>query len=226
MPDNEFMGNWDGIYASQTWAEYPTEDLIRFTAKNFYHVKDRAAIKILEIGCGPGPNLRFLAQEKFAVYGVDKSAVGISLARKKLDAQTPGWVGDLRVGDISVLPFEPDFFDAVIDNAAVYCNSFEKSRAIYAEASRVLKPNGLLYVRTFATGCWGDETGESAGYHAWIPTEGPFVGTGFARFTAQADIQDLLPNFKIDRLELLRRTTNNLEHELREWSICAIKSLE
>lgn len=214
---------WENIFSTRKWGEYPPEDLIRFIARHFYQSPNRPAIKILEMGCGTGANLWFIAKEQFAVYGIDCSNTAISLARQKLDNEIPSWTGQLRVGDFVELPFEDNYFDAVIDMEAVYCNSFEKSKRIYDEAARVLKANGLLYIKTFACGSHGDKTGESAGDNAWISSEGPLAGKGFSRFTAQSDITDLLSAFKIEELELQTRTINNLKNEIKEWNITARK---
>jgi ubiquinone/menaquinone biosynthesis C-methylase UbiE len=223
MQDAQNHQLWENIFSARKWGEYPAEDLIRFVARNFYQSPNRSTIKILELGCGTGANLWFIAKEQFSVYGIDCSKTAISLARKKLDKETPNWMGELRVGDFVELPFEDNYFDAVIDQEAVYCNSFEKSKKIYDEAARVLKSNGLLYVKTFACGSHGDNTGESAGYNAWIASEGPLEGKGFSRFTAQSDINDLLAAFKVEELELNTRTINNLKNEIKEWNITARK---
>lgn len=213
---------WEGVFSSQPWADYPAEDLIRFIAKNFYS-SSRDSIKILEIGCGPAPNLWYLAREGFTVYGMDISLSAITQAKDRLDRDCSGWKGELCVGDIIKLPFQDEFFDAVIDLEAVYCNSYENSKKIYKESARILKKNGLLYARTFAQGSWGEGTGHNVGYNAWIAAEGPFFERGLSRFSTQADIEDLLSPFHIEQLEMIRRTMNNLKNEIKEWSIVARK---
>ncbi|EAI4546039.1 SAM-dependent methyltransferase, partial [Campylobacter jejuni] len=32
---------WENIFSQKEWGKYPSENLIRFIAKNFYNVKDR-----------------------------------------------------------------------------------------------------------------------------------------------------------------------------------------
>lgn len=215
---------WEEVFRSQAWGKYPGEELIRFVARNFYRAPDRSAVKLLELGCGPGANLWFCAREGFATYGIDGSASAIEQARGRLDAEVPGWQGEVRVGDFCAVPYADASFDAVIDNEAVYCNSFDASHAIYAEAARVLKPGGKLFVRTFATGMVGDETGESLGYRAWRVAEGPLLGKGFARFTAESDIADLLsPTLRVSSVDLLTWTVGSQAQTVREWIIIAEK---
>lgn len=214
---------WEQVFKTQAWGKYPGEDLIRFVARNFYGVQNRKDVKILEVGCGPGANLWYIAREGFAVYGVDGSATAIAQAKNRLDSECPGWKGELKVGDITHLEFEDGFFDAVIDNEAICCNSFKNSVRIYDELARVCKPCGKLFSRTFAKGCWGDGTGKQVGYNAWIVSEGPLLNKGFNRFTELSEIRDLIKGFEIKEIELLTRTMEDRNHEVMEWLIVGEK---
>ncbi|MHB1101070.1 MAG: class I SAM-dependent methyltransferase [Burkholderiales bacterium] len=214
---------WEEIFRSQAWGKYPGEDLIRFVARNFYRVQDRSAVRILEVGCGPGANLWYMAREGFSVYGIDGSATAIAQAKFRLDSECPGWTGDLKVGDIGTLDFEDGMFDAVIDNEAIYANSFENSIMIYSALARVCKPGAKLFSRTFAKGCWGDGTGKPVGHNAWIAAEGPLKDKGLSRFTEFSEIPELITGFEITEIELLTRTMNDRKHEVREWLIVGEK---
>ena len=218
--------NWEKIFQNKEWGKYPAEDLIRFIANNFYKYKKRNRIKILEIGCGTGSNLWFIAREGFSVYGIDGSKTAIGIAKKRLDNEVPNWVGDLKVGDIIKLPYEDEIFDAVIDNEAVTHNSFENSQKIYLEALRVLVPGGKLFSRTFATGCWGENTGTKINENEWIPSEGPMSLGEFLRLTPYNLIEKLFGEFQINEIEKLTRTSNQMEKEIIEWLItCEKKSI-
>jgi SAM-dependent methyltransferase len=214
---------WEDLFASREWGKYPSEDLIRFVARNFYQAPDRSAVRLLEVGCGPGANLWYLAREGFAFVGIDGSQTAIGKAASRLDGECPGWRarGELRIGDIASLPYDSLSFDAVIDNEAISCNGFEAARDMYAEIARVLKPGGRLYSRTFATGSWGDGSGQSLGRGAWRCAAGPLAGKGVCRFTAEEDIPVLLAPFDIDTLELLSWTCDSRRQHVREWIITA-----
>jgi len=130
---------WEEIYRVRDLGKYPAEDLIRFIARNFYKAPNRKDIKILEVGCGQGANIWYIAREGFSIYGVDGSSSAIDYAKKRLDQEISGWSGSLTVGDVVSLDFEDNYFDAVIDNEAVTHNSFENSKAIYNEMQELQK---------------------------------------------------------------------------------------
>lgn len=216
---------WEDIFRNREWGKYPSEDIIRFVARHFYAVERHEDIRILEVGCGPGANLWFLAREGFRFAGIDGSVTAIDKAGQLLDAEWSGWRShsELAIGDICHLPFASSTFDAVIDNEAVYANSFEESRKIYIEIARVLRKGGVLYSKTFAEGCWGDNTGEARGRNMWMCAEGPLAGKGASRFTKLDEIPELIHPLCLNSVELHSRTCNNRRQEMREWLIVGTK---
>lgn len=216
---------WDNVFINHTWGKYPSEDLIRFIARTFYGVPNRSQVRFLELGCGPGANLWYLAREGFRFVGIDGSATAIAQASQRLDEECLGWRdhSELHIGDVGNLPFPTETFDAVIDNECVYCNSYESSERIYSEAYRVLNKGGSLFVRTFASGCWGDGTGQPAGHNAWFCAEGPLEGKGFSRFTSLDELPMLLEGFELRDTELISRSANERKHVITEWIVNAIK---
>jgi len=216
---------WEKIFTSQNWGKYPGEELIRFVARNFYKIARRSDIRILEVGCGPGANLWFIAREGFSFAGIDGSPSAIGTAAQRLDEEVPHWAqrGQLVVGDIEKLPYDAGSFDAVIDNEAVYCNDFETSRRIYADCLRVLKSGGLLFSRTFSAGSWGDKTGTNVGRGYWRCTEGPLADKGPSRFTSIEDVPTLLTGFDVQSVEESSWTADDRRHRVLELIIHARK---
>lgn len=218
---------WESVFRSRPWGRYPSEELIRFLARNFFDKKNRSAIKILEIGCGPGANCWFFAREGFQTYGIDASPSAIAYAKNRLDLECPDWQGELRVGGLSSLDYPSETMDAFVDNEAVYCNSYEESKVIYRDAARVLKKGGKFFVRTFAVGSFGFGTGERVGYNAYVCAEGPLKGLGYSRFTAREDIAELLDIggvLKLDTCETLSITHNDGDNSVIEFIITGTKT--
>jgi SAM-dependent methyltransferase len=217
---------WEKVFNNQAWGKYPEPELIRFIARNFYQIADRRKVKILEVGCGTGSNLWFMAREGFSVTGVDGASAAINLAKQRLDDECPGWDqngASLETGDIVELPFSNAMFDAVIDNEAIYANSYCDSQKIYTGLARVLKPGGKLFSRMFSDDAWGYGTGEQVGEHAFLVAEGPMKDKGYARFTRKFDIPELLGNFfAIDSIDWVSRSAGD-DKEIKEWIVTGTK---
>jgi SAM-dependent methyltransferase len=215
---------WESIFSTRPWGKYPSEDLVRFIARNFYNVKKRSEIKILEVGSGTGANLWFIAREGFQVFGIEGSRSAIKLCNDRLDLEVPGWVGTIDEGDISNINFPDSYFDAVIDIEACYANDFENSIKIYSEMVRVLKLGGKFYSRCLAKGSKGDETGKCISYNSYITNSGPAFGTGLARYTSKDDLNILIPkSLTILEIDIIERGAL-INNHIKEWCITGEKN--
>ncbi len=81
-----FSQEWEEIHKKQQWGTYPSEQVIRFVARNFYK-KEREKVKFLDFGCGAGANTWYLAREGFDVYAFDGSESAINRARFFLESE-------------------------------------------------------------------------------------------------------------------------------------------
>lgn len=216
---------WEAIFVENEWGKYPAEQLIRFIAQNFYKMPDRKKIKILELGCGPGANLWFVAREGFSAYGIDGSPTAVERANARLNKEVPGWSGKIEVGDMRNLPYNDEEFDCVIDNEACCTQQFDETKKIYKEANRVTKKGGKLYVRTFATGCVGDGTGKKLGHNAWEVTEGGLANKGLARFTDENEISEMISPYKVKEINLLTYSDGGYKNgnTIKEWIVIGQK---
>jgi len=104
--------------------------------------KKKSKIRILEIGCGVGNNLTFLAQEGFTVYGVDMSHTAVNFAKKKFREKRIK--GIFSVGNIKKLDWPNNYFDYVLDRAVLTHNTNEDISLILSEIRRILKKNGTI----------------------------------------------------------------------------------
>jgi len=134
---------WDTFYQQSSGNQYPEAHIIRFVAKNFYGMADRSKVNILDLGCGGGCHLWYLAREGFSAHGVDGSPTAIDAARAKLDRE--GVQADLHVCDFTTLPFSDNSMDGVIDAASIQHNGMDAFHRIVKEVCRVLKPGGRFY---------------------------------------------------------------------------------
>ena len=157
------IAHWNKIFATRAWGKYPSEELIRFVARTFKNPTERSEMRALEIGCGTGANLWYLAREGFAIAGIDSSKHAIASAMDRIctehlfDADRSP---DLKVGNLAILPWDDNQFDIVIDIGALTSNTTAVIRSAIAEALRVLKPGGWFFGKMFGPGTTGADTGK------------------------------------------------------------------
>ncbi len=103
--------------------------------------------KLLELGCGDGANLLWLAEKGYEAYGVDISPTAIEWAREK--AGERNIKADLQTGNVLNLKgYEDGFFDFVLDGHCLHCIIGEDRAKFLSSARRVLKPKGFFHVCT------------------------------------------------------------------------------
>ncbi len=131
---------WEEKYSQGHSERYPWDMVVSFVFRHYPRYKQRHEVKILEVGCGTGSNLWFAAREGFQVAGIDASKSAIAYAQKHLAEE--GLTGDLQVSDFTMLPFESDCFDLVIDRGAITCCGLSAAKQVVDEVRRVLQVGG------------------------------------------------------------------------------------
>ena len=101
-------------------------------------------LSVADIACAAGAQSMIWARDGHAVRGIDISEGLIEIAQKR--AREEGLDVDLRVASAEKLPWPDQFADVcllpeVLEHVPAW-------RACLAEAVRVLKPNGVLYLST------------------------------------------------------------------------------
>lgn len=230
MPHDQIdshLKSWDDVFARRAWGRYPPEELVRFMGRRFGPVEDKSAIKVLEIGCGPGANLWFLAREGFAVSGIDGSSTAIHQAQKRLQAEglvAPGREPDLRVGNFAALPWPDGRFDAVIDIEGISTNQSDVIQASLAEARRVLKPGGVFFAKMFGVETTGYDAGaEFEPGTIRAPKDGPCAGQDLAHFFSEAELRERLAAFADVRIDWVKRSDHDGRWIVQEWLVSATK---
>jgi ubiquinone/menaquinone biosynthesis C-methylase UbiE len=138
--DNSYKGS--GLNAQR---RYPNEEMLRFFGRNFLGVpvESRKNIYVLEVGCGSGANLWFVAKEGFNAHGVDLSPQSIALSKKMLD--TWGVTADLKIASMTDMPYANDSFDIILDVFSSYCLNERDFHRFLFEIRRVLKPGAKFF---------------------------------------------------------------------------------
>lgn len=215
---------WERIFQTRPeWGRYPAEELVRFFAWNFYSAPDRSAIKVLDIGCGPGSGASwFVAREGFDLHGIDASPTAIERAQKRFAID--GLKGNFQVGSLTSLPYQDQSFDCVIDIACLQCNDESEVVPLISEVKRVLKPHGKHFSLTSAAGTWGDGMGQRVDSSTFsdIP-EGPFANMGKNRFSPRQDMLRFYADFDEVELNHSIRSIGGTTREVRNWILTCKK---
>ena len=225
MIQKSWDAKWEEIYAQQGFrGKYPDEAVVRFVAGKYFKVDPgkRKNVRILDLGCGPGRHILFLAKEGLSAFGIEGSPEAVKLCKEKLREEA--LCAKVRVGDFVRLPYPAGYFDAVIDCASIQHNRSAGIKKILREVRRTLKTGGELFsmVRTDRDYAYGKgkelEPGTFTDY-----TSLDLNNVGQIHFFSEAEITSFYSVFKAAQYEYLERTIENRTKRITHWAIRAIK---
>ncbi|WP_454021059.1 class I SAM-dependent methyltransferase [Azospirillum sp. Marseille-Q6669] len=188
----------------------PVEALVR-SVSHYLRARmspaDYANLHFLEVGCGAGPNLVWLAERGIKASGIDISPAALELARRNFQARgLTERLASLEHGSATALPFPAGQFDGVLESCVFQHLTREDRKAAFAEVARVLKPGGLFvgYMLSDRHTTYLDHRGDQN------PTDpgtvrlesqagGGRIGLetiGLAHFFSKEEFAELLPGFR------------------------------
>ena len=153
-------------------------------------LKEHRATTVLDLGCGTGRHVVYLARRGFSVSGLDSAPEGLGVARQWLDEE--GLDADLRLHNMTErLPYGDGFFDAVISVQVIHHADMAMIRQIVEEILRVLKPGGLVFVtvpelKDGKPYSWRGIEYEEVAPHTFLPLSGPERGLLHTYFTPES----------------------------------------
>lgn len=103
--------------------------------------------KAIDLGCGTGTNVTYLAQQGFDAVGVDMAPRAIAKAQRK--AQAAGVRARFLVADVTNLPSALGPFDFALDVGCFHSLKENDQQAYAHSLARVLKPSGQFLLWTF-----------------------------------------------------------------------------
>lgn len=120
---------------------------MRLFEKYVAHLTLPESAQVLEVGCGSGAMLRFLARRgdfSGRLVGVDQCPSFIQAANRFADAEGVEGLVDFRVEDAHSLGFPAASFDVVIAHTLV--SHVTEPAAVLREMARVVRPGGTVVV--------------------------------------------------------------------------------
>jgi len=143
------QGYESGRYGERHMTDYRTvrnDTLRRICRENF----GERPLRILEVGCGTGLSLQFLAQDtvRHTLFGMDASLTMLLQAAQKASAveNSP----KLALADAARLPYATGQFDVLFATRFIHQFPHEMKRQLWAEFQRVVKSQGVIIVEFYA----------------------------------------------------------------------------
>ena len=230
--------NWEkNIYSkAHQINKYPYGELVSVFFNSLKFLKnntERKNINVLELGCGAGNNLWFIAEQGFNVFGVDGSKTACEYAKKSLvDRRLKGQIHHAYFDN---LPFEDNSFDIIVDRTATYCGTLQNIKQWWDEANRVLKKNGLVISFMFTDKSPHLKRIKKEKYYAekiehntyTNINNGTFKNTGVIHFTEYSELKDIFHFLDIKQINIhtgdIIYNSINSNYGFSEWIIVGIK---
>ena len=155
-------------------------------------------LRLLDLGCGIGRHSLLFAAHGSHVTAVDLSDSG--LERLRAAAEDRRVTVETRIADVAALPFESGCFDAILAYHSIYHVDTAGMSAAIAEAHRVLRPGGEIYLSMISKADRSFTSAECTVVDANVRLKREGEGTVLPHFYVErSDIQAILDAFTILR---------------------------
>lgn len=217
---------WEEIFTHRDPSYYPFDNVVSFVFRNYPRDKPKNKINILEVGCGGGNNMLFLAQEGFNAFGIDGSKRALEIAKNRFSRA--GLKANFIHGDFTELPFEEGFFDIVIDRCSIVCvNKIDGKKAI-DQIHRVLLPKGKFFFNPYSDQHTSCTTASQLANGITIGiNKGTLVGNGDLSFYNKNELKTLFSSkwsIKNMRLKHFTDQLSDLNEIHAEWELIIEKN--
>jgi len=114
----------------------PSPEVVRAVEEGFLPARS----PVLDVGCGAGSNLLYLARKGLEAHGIDLSPGAVAAARKR--AEELRLPIDAQVGDALALEFPEGRFAGMVDIGCFHTLPIRRRPEYAREAARALRPGG------------------------------------------------------------------------------------
>ncbi|MFO8034512.1 MAG: class I SAM-dependent methyltransferase [Candidatus Bipolaricaulota bacterium] len=203
------LATWDELFKEEEhrWRR-PSKLVVEFTRV----LRRCGAGRVLDVGCGAGRHMVFLARQGFQVYGIDDSPAGLAHARAWVEQE--GLEAEFRRGEMTMLPYRDGFFDGVVCVFTIYHGTLAQVRKAVAEIRRVLRPGGAALITFKSRESYRFGCGRQIEPNTFAPDEGDDAGTPH-HYSDRGEVEELLSGFSVLRLFHLQQGAK--EHLSAWW---------
>jgi SAM-dependent methyltransferase len=150
--------------------------------------------RVLDLGCGSGRHVVYLAQQGFLVFGLDNSCTALRMTREWLAQE--GLAAHLGRADMrQPLPMPAGALDALVSTQVIHHALLDTVRNTAADLGRVVRPGGMLFV-TVPLQPDDEDTFEEIEPGTLVPVTGSEKGLPHHFFTPD-ELRSILPAFRI-----------------------------
>jgi len=188
--------SWDAIFRRQghVFTE-PHWDIPQIGQR----LKDKGLARVLDLGCGTGRHVVYLARHGFSVYGLDNSPRAVEMTAEWLAREN--LCANLQVQEMTeTFPYKDRFFDAILSIQVIHHADIASIRQIVGEMERVLKPGGFLFVTVPKQRNQGKRFRQIEP-NTFIPLDGDEKGLPHHYFTPQ-ELHECFAHFEIADIHL------------------------
>ncbi|SFT05941.1 bifunctional 2-polyprenyl-6-hydroxyphenol methylase/3-demethylubiquinol 3-O-methyltransferase UbiG [Paenibacillus sp. BC26] len=142
--------NWDNFYSDKEkevpfFVNLPDENLVNYFKRGYLN-----SGKVLELGCGPGRNAIYFAEQGCKVDAVDLSQEALDWAKKR--AEDKNVTVNFIKQNIFELDIEEGVYDIVYDSGCFHHIAPHRRMSYLKLLNKALKPNGLFAITCFKVG--------------------------------------------------------------------------
>lgn len=185
---------WDAWNAGHA-PRYPHEKVVQFCLRAFSADARRGAAA-LDLGCGTGRHLVFLAREGFVPIGVDGSPVAVAAARDALARE--GLAGEARVERLDQINLPPGELDLVVCVSVLDHVPLGVAREAVRRVAPALRPGGRGLFLFAREGDFRIRPGDPYDTWGWRRED---VDDAFAAGFARVDVDHYLTTHEGGRYE-------------------------
>lgn len=189
------MAQWDDLFLGDTFAPPEPDPFVVAYAD----MLRASGPTVLDLGCGAGRHVAWMADAGFAPVGTDGSSRAVMRTAALLERR--GTPAPLVVSDMHALPFRDACFDGVVSIKVLYHTTREGMLRALDDVGRALKRGGVFLGTFLSTRTWKYGEGERIEPDTFVQARGPEAGIAH-HYCDEAEVPSLLRGFTVEHMEL------------------------
>jgi SAM-dependent methyltransferase len=185
---------WEMIYKTDPLIHpEPRLLVVRFTQQ----ILKQKLSSVLDLGCGTGRHLVYMAKSGLHVTGMDNAPSGLRLTREWLDEE--GLSADLALADMRrPLPFASGAFDVVVSTQVIHHALLATVLGTASEIERIVRKDGMILISVPMRKAIEEDSPEHEEIepNTFIPTSGTEKGLPHHLFTPE-EFREIFPHFRV-----------------------------